>query len=84
MRTYNKYLTEGILDGSIPEIYRDGIRSYRVRAPRPGEVVMGYTNFSSFIVHQTATELAENKRAASKSDGVRRNNTDKKGEYKCQ
>jgi hypothetical protein len=68
MKTYNNYLTEGVLDGSIQEVDRNGIRSYLVRAPWPDEVVMGYTNFSSFIVHQTATELAENKSTTTKSN----------------
>ena len=56
--TYNRYITEGIQDGTIKEILKDGVRVYLVRAPKRGEVVMGYTNFSATVIHKTITEEA--------------------------
>jgi hypothetical protein len=56
--TYNRYITEGIQDGSIEEVNFDGIRIYRVRRPAPDEEVVGYINFSGFVVKQTITEEA--------------------------
>jgi hypothetical protein len=48
--TYNKYLTDGIQDGTITEREVDGVRVYKVRRPKKGEEVDGYTNFSDIIV----------------------------------
>jgi hypothetical protein len=56
--TYNQYLTKGIIDESIKEIYKDGVRVYLVRAPAPGEMVMGFTNFSSLFIDKTITQEA--------------------------
>lgn len=60
--TYNKYLTDGIQDGTIPYIMRDGIRVYKVRLPHRGEEVMGHTSFSGWVEKQTPTQEAEVKR----------------------
>ena len=56
--TYNLYLTKGILDETIKSYLKDGVRVYLVRAPKPDEVVLGFTNFSSFVVAQTVTQEA--------------------------
>ena len=58
METYNYYLTSGILDGTIKTKYVDGVTCYVVRKPKESEPVMGYTNFSSMVVHKTETEIA--------------------------
>lgn len=47
--TYNKYLTDGIQDGTIKEEEVDGVRVYKVRRPNKSEEVDGYTNFSDVI-----------------------------------
>ena len=56
--TYNLYLTKGIIDGTIKEVVRDGVRAYMVRRPLPDEVVVGYINFSGFLVTETPTQMA--------------------------
>jgi hypothetical protein len=48
--TYNKYITDGIQDGTIKEEEVDGVRVYKVRGPKKGEEVDGYTNFSDTFV----------------------------------
>ena len=58
LSSYNRYLTEGIIDGTIKEILKDGVRVYLVRRPLPNEEVVGYINFSSFLVTETPTNLA--------------------------
>ena len=45
-KTYNNYITEGIKKGTITEEEVDGVRVYKVRKPKKGEEVDGYTNFS--------------------------------------
>lgn len=57
--TYNKYLTEGIQDGTIPYIMRDGIRVYKVRLPHKGEEVVGNISFSGWAEKLTPTQEAE-------------------------
>jgi hypothetical protein len=58
MQTFNKYVTEGILDGTIKEDSFCGVRIYRVRRPKSGEEVVGYTNFSDLLATKTITEDA--------------------------
>ena len=48
--TYNKYITDGIQDDTIIEEEVDGVRVYKVRRPKKGEEVDGYTNFSDCFV----------------------------------
>ena len=48
--TYNKFITDGIQNGTIKEEEVDGVRVYKVRRPKKGEEVDGYTNFSDIIV----------------------------------
>ena len=50
--TFNKYITEGIKKGTIQEEEVDGVRVYKVRKPKKGEEVDGYTNFSDIIVKE--------------------------------
>ena len=57
--TYNKYLTEGIQDGTIKEIEQCGVRCYVVRRPEPNEEVMGYSPLSAVSFYKTPTETAE-------------------------
>ena len=57
--TFNKYVTEGVQDGTIPTIFLDGCTCYLVRKPLDGEEVTGYTNFSSLTVEKSPTELAK-------------------------
>ena len=59
--TYNLYLMEGILDGTIKERKQDGVRVYCVRRPAPGEEVVGYTSFSGWQGQWTPTEIAQGK-----------------------
>jgi len=61
MKTYNKYVTEGIQDGTIKETTRDGVRIYLVRRPNPGEEVVGYVSFSGWQGQWTPTEVAQGK-----------------------
>lgn len=61
MKTYNNYLTKGIIDGSIKERYQDGVRIYEVRRPMDGEEVVGYCSFSAFSHDHTPTEIAGRK-----------------------
>ena len=56
--TYNSYVQKGIMDGTIQEKEVDGIRVYGVRAPKPGEEVVGYVNLSSFYGAETPTRRA--------------------------
>ena len=58
MKTYNQYLTEGILDGSIERVEKNGVPIYKVRAPYDGEVVLGYSSISSISNEETATSRA--------------------------
>ena len=48
--TYNRYISDGIQNGTIQEKEVDGVRVYKVRRPKKGEEVDGYTNFSDIIV----------------------------------
>lgn len=57
--TYNKYLTDGISDGTIEMFEVAGLRYCKVRRPLPGEEVIGYENLSGFLVEPTITEKAE-------------------------
>jgi hypothetical protein len=58
-KTYNEYLTKGILDESIKSTEVDGVRCYVVRRPKmDSEAVMGYTNLSGLIVERTPTDIA--------------------------
>jgi hypothetical protein len=57
--TYNRYIMEGVLSGTIKEREVDGVRMYMVRRPRPGEEVVGYVSFSGFLAQSTLTELAD-------------------------
>ena len=54
--SYNKYITEGIQDGSIKESIVDGVRVYKVRRPKDEEEVVGYINLSGFLCEKTITE----------------------------
>ena len=56
--TYNKYLTEGVEDGTISGYTIGGMRCLKVRAPLPNEEVVGYTNFSEFLIDETITQKA--------------------------
>jgi hypothetical protein len=56
--TYNRYITEGIQDGTIRPVEIDGVRFMRVRKPLPCEEVVGYIPFSGFLVKRTLTEDA--------------------------
>ena len=58
VNTYNKYITDGVQDGSIKCTEVDGVRAYRVRAPLPGEEVVGYVTFSGWFGQHTPTQLA--------------------------
>lgn len=58
MKTYNKYLTEGISDGSIKSKTIDGCTTYLVRRPKDGEPVDGYFPLSSPMGDLTPTDLA--------------------------
>jgi hypothetical protein len=58
MRTYNKYLTDSIKDGTMKVRECDGLITYQVRAPYKDEVVDGYTNFSSIVIKETDTEIS--------------------------
>jgi hypothetical protein len=48
--TYNKYIIDGIQDGTITQEEVDGVRVYKVRKPKPNEEIVRYINFSSIIV----------------------------------
>ena len=48
--TYNRYISDGIQDGTIKREEVDGVAVYKVRRPKKGEEVDGYTNFSDIIV----------------------------------
>ena len=48
--TFNKHITDGIQKGTIQEEEVDGVRVYKVRRPKKGEEVDGYTNFSDTFV----------------------------------
>ena len=56
--TYNKYLSDGIQDGSIKYREVDGVRVYGVRRPKKGEVVMGYRSMSNSGSEETPTMKA--------------------------
>ena len=53
--TYNKYINDGIQNGTIQEEEVDGVRVYKVRRPKKGEPVDGYTNFSDTFVKPKET-----------------------------
>jgi hypothetical protein len=57
-KSYNQYLTEGIINETIKTIYKDGVRVYLVRAPKLGELVMGHTNLSGLVIPKTITQEA--------------------------
>jgi len=57
-KTYNQYLQKGIEDGSIPHREVDGVSVYTVRAPLPGEEVVGYVSTSDIECYHTPTERA--------------------------
>ena len=59
IKSYNKYLTDGIQDGSIVTEEKDGCRIYRVRKPYSDEKVTEYINFSGLTVNDTETQKAE-------------------------
>ena len=54
-KTYNRYLTDGIQNGTIQEEEVDGVRVYKVRRPKKDEEVDGYTNFSDCVVKPKET-----------------------------
>ena len=54
--TYNKYINDGIQNGTIKEEEVDGVRVYKVRRPKKGEPVDGYTNFSDTFTKPTKGE----------------------------
>jgi len=56
--TYNSYLTEGIQNGAIKTITRDGVRHYLVRRPEPNEEVVHYQPLSAVGFDYTPTEKA--------------------------
>lgn len=56
--TYNKRITNMIINEEVNEREVDGIRVYSVPKPLPKEEVDGYTNFSDCFGEQTITELA--------------------------
>lgn len=60
--TYNKYITQGIIDGSIKRKDVGGIPVYNIRKPKKGEVVIGYINLSGFADNETATTRARERR----------------------
>jgi hypothetical protein len=58
-KTYNRYLTKGVIDETIETRIDDGVNVYLVRKPKEGEEVIGYVNLSDFLVPLTPTEVAE-------------------------
>ena len=60
-QTFNRRITEAIIDGTIVEIEIDGVRCYKVEPPRPGEEVVGHVSFSAFSHDHTPTEVAGRK-----------------------
>ena len=54
-KVYNKYLTDGIQNGTIKREEVDGVAVYKVRRPKKGEEVDGYTNFSDCVVKPKET-----------------------------
>ena len=59
--TFNRRITEGIQDGTIPYREIDGVRCYQVIPPQPGEEVVGYVSFSGWQGQWTPTDVAEGK-----------------------
>ena len=57
--SYNKYVTDGIQDGSIQSKEIDGCTVYLVRRPNPDEEVIEYTSFSGMCIDKTLTQQAE-------------------------
>lgn len=53
--TYNKYLTEEAQKQSNNQPFN----VYKVRKPKKGEEVIGYTNFSETVGRKTFTEECE-------------------------
>ena len=58
VNTYNKYITDGVQDGSIKCKEVNGVRAYMVRPPKEGEEVVGYVSFSGWLGQHTPTEIA--------------------------
>lgn len=56
--TFNRRITESIIDGTIKESEISGVRVYKVVRPAPDEEVVGHTNFGGFLVKSTPTESA--------------------------
>lgn len=56
--TYNKRITNMIINEEVNEREVDGIRVYSVPAPKEREEVVGYTNFSDCFGEQTLTEMS--------------------------
>jgi len=54
-KTYNKYLTDGIQNGTIIEEEVGGVRIYKVRKPKKEEETDGYTNFSDTFIKAKET-----------------------------
>jgi hypothetical protein len=57
-KTFNRRITESIIDGTVNEVEIDGVRCYIVEPPRPDEEVVGYVSFSAFSHDHTPTEVA--------------------------
>lgn len=49
---------EGLQDGSLKVEEFEGVRYIKVRAPLPGEEVVGYSSLSAFSHDNTPTEVA--------------------------
>ena len=58
MKTFNRRVQEGILDGTIKCKEVDGVRAYQVVPPMDGEEVVGYISFSAFSHDHSPTEVA--------------------------
>ena len=58
MSSYNKYVTDGIKEGTIVTKIVNGVTVYEVRKPKRDEEVIGYMNLSDFLYKKTPTEIA--------------------------
>ena len=67
MQTFNQRIQEGILNGTVKEVTKHGVRCYLVEPPRDGEEVVGYTPADCFA-KATVTERARHE-AESDSSG---------------
>ena len=56
LKTYNQYLTEE----AQKQATNGAMTVIKVRKPKEGEDVKGYTNFSEIIARKTLTEECEN------------------------